>query len=52
MQAMCDSSSPAEGPPFDRRARRGQADGRVTEKGGREVEENEVGGQKGVREVR
>lgn len=34
MQAMCDSSSPAEGPPLDRRARRGQADGRVTEKRG------------------
>lgn len=34
MQAMCDSSSPAEGPPLDRRARRGQAD-RQARDGGR-----------------
>lgn len=51
MQAMCDSSSPAEGPPLDRRARRGQVDGCVTEKAGREVAEQEVGGQKGASEV-
>lgn len=33
MQAMCDSSSPAEGPPLDRRARRGQADRRARDGG-------------------